>query len=84
MKTYARVQDGTVMEIIAPMQYDADSPAGVEPPWKQGDEIPIVARYNIALVDGSISTMVDITTTNPQPKSGWNYDGSNFSAPSTP
>jgi hypothetical protein len=78
MKSYARIQDGVVMEVIPPMTYDADSPVGVEPPWKAGDEIPIDRRYTPELV----ATMVDITGISPQPQQWWTYDGAKFSPPS--
>lgn len=71
MKTYARVEGGIVIEVIPPMQYDANSPEGVEPPWKEGDEIPIERRYTSQLIDGTISWMVDITNLNPQPVGWW-------------
>lgn len=84
MKTYARIQDGIVMEVIHPMAYDADSPPGVEPPFKAGDEVPITSRYNAALIDGTISTMVDVTSLSPMPGPGWTTeDGKAFSPPSS-
>ncbi|MEX3933257.1 hypothetical protein AB4Y32_15890 [Paraburkholderia phymatum] len=79
MKTYARIQQGIVAEIIPPMQYDADNPAGIALAWKLGDEVPIERRYTPDLV----STMVDITSVSPQPQQGWSYDGKVFTAPST-
>jgi hypothetical protein len=75
-----------VAEIIPPMAYDADSIGGVEPLWKAGDEIPIERRYNVALMDGTISYMADITDLNPQPHQYWGAARDNagnwvFSAP---
>lgn len=88
MKTYARIQDGIVMEIIPPATYGSDSPEGVEPPFKQGDEIPIDVRYNSALIDGAISWMADITAVIPQPQGWWTatQEGGNwtFMPPASP
>lgn len=81
MKTYARVQDGIVVEVIDPMAYDSDSPVGIEPGWKSGDEIPIASRYHPFLLDGTISYMVDITNVSPRPECWWTYDGKLFSPP---
>jgi hypothetical protein len=82
VKTYARVQNGIVFEIIEPMIYDADSPPDVTSEWSKGDEIAITERYNSQLIDGPVSTMVDITNTSPTPGQGWTYDGSAFAAQS--
>lgn len=81
MQTYARVENGVVAEIIRPMQYDADSPEGVTPTWKNGDEIPIERRYSSPLIDGEISLMVNITNVTPEPTNNWGYDGTVFSPP---
>jgi len=56
MKTYARINDGRVAEIIAPMTYEVDSPAGVEPAFKKGDEVPIDRRFPAEIV----ASLVDI------------------------
>lgn len=38
MKTYVLVENGVVIETVPPMQYDVDSPEGVEPSFLNGDE----------------------------------------------
>jgi hypothetical protein len=55
VKSYARIHDGIVMEIITPA---ADA---------SGNEIPIADRFHPLLV----ATMVDITSASPQPQQGW-------------
>lgn len=62
MKTYARIQDGMVVEIIRPAAYD-DSAA----PELVGQEIPIADRYTPAFVE----TLVDITEEEVQPQEHW-------------
>jgi hypothetical protein len=65
MKTYARIDTGTVVEIIQPMQ-DA-----------QGNEIGIDGRFTPEFV----ATLVDITDANPVPQERWSFDGSSFNPP---
>ncbi len=65
--TYARIYEGEVVEIIQPATYSSDSPKGVEPPWKAGDQIPISVRYTAEFV----ATCIDITEMDPQPADGW-------------
>lgn len=79
MKVYAYIQNGKVFEIIEPVIRDIDSPEGVEPAFKAGDEVPIDQRYHPAFV----ADCVDITGLSPQPQQRWNYDKSTnaFSAP---
>lgn len=74
MKTYARIEDGRVAEIIAPMSYDEDSPDGLRPGWKAGDEIPIEVRFHPEIV----AALVDVTSIDPKPEQTWMYDGSSF------
>lgn len=68
MKTYARVSNGIVMEIVSPMT-DAE-----------GKEIPITERFTPDFV----AMMVDVTNVSPQPSQHWTYDGSAFSTPPEP
>lgn len=77
MKTYARVFQGEVVEIIPPAPYPSDSPEGVEPPWMAGDDIPLDRRYT----EEFCSTCVDITEVAPPPQVGWLYVGAEFSEP---
>lgn len=65
MKTYARIEGGIIVEIIAPM---AD---------ESGGEIPIEHRFTPAL----IAEMVDVTTASPSPTVGWAYSDSVFTPP---
>ncbi|GJH14957.1 hypothetical protein CBA19CS22_00465 [Caballeronia novacaledonica] len=62
MKTYARIEEGVVAEIIKPM-VDAE-----------GNEIPIEARFHPDFV----AALVDITDISPQPKEQDRYDGAAF------
>ena len=71
MKTYVRIQDGIVFEVIPPMTYDIDSPEGVEPTFKSGDEVPIERRYHPSFIDGTLSWMIDVTNSDPMPAYGW-------------
>jgi hypothetical protein len=84
MHTYARIDNGIVMEVIQPMTYDIDSPEGCEYTFKAGDEIPIERRFTPEFV----STLSDITGISPQPEYGWTatQNGSTweFAEPSTP
>jgi len=68
MKTYARIDNGIVVEVIPPMTYD------------DGTEIPIELRFVPEIVD----TLVDITGIDPMPDQRWTYDGELFSPPQQP
>lgn len=80
MKTYARVDSGKVVEIIAPVTWDIDviTPGVDGGPdvvvHHSGDEIDIADRFTPDFV----ATCVDITDLDPQPQQGWTYDGSSF------
>lgn len=75
MKTYARLENMVVVEIILRQLYDAESPDWVEgDPSRIGQEIPIELRFHPSLV----ANMVDITDLNPQPQYGWVWDGASF------
>lgn len=76
MKTYVRIEDERVAEIILPAVWEADSPAGTDPSFKAGDEIPIDQRYTPEFV----STLVDVTDVRPTPVEGDVYDGTSFSS----
>jgi len=65
MKTYARIDGGTVIEIILPQ---AD---------EEGGEIGIEDRFAAEFVE----TLVDISGINPAPNERWTYDGSTFAPP---
>lgn len=65
MKTYARIQDGIVAEIIPALLND------------EGDEIPIDERF----VPEFVAALVDVTNVDPRPEGWWTYDGSTFSPP---
>ncbi|SAL25753.1 Caudovirales tail fiber assembly protein [Caballeronia turbans] len=65
MKTYARIEAGVVMEIIAPMADD------------EGHDIPIEERFTPEFV----ATLVDVTDATPMPEQRWTYDGATFAAP---
>jgi hypothetical protein len=67
MHTYARIDNGRVVEIIEPMTYDVDSPEGSEYQFKAGDEIPIERRFMPAFA----AALVDISAVTPQPGYGW-------------
>ncbi len=73
MKTYARVENSIVQEIILPATYDEDDPAD-QPTYKAGDEIPIELRYASEFV----ATLVDVTRLDPMPSWYWTYDGNAF------
>ncbi|GAQ30198.1 hypothetical protein SAMD00023378_3881 [Ralstonia sp. NT80] len=65
MKTYARIENGRVAEIIAPMVYEVDAPAPPQgeqimadwPMFKAGDEVPIDRRF----IPDLVATLVDVT-----------------------
>jgi hypothetical protein len=69
MKTYARIQDGAVAEIILPATDE------------EGNEVPIAERFHADLV----ATMIDVTNVAPMPTDHWlaaEVDGVwKFSAP---
>jgi len=56
MKTHARIEGGRVAELIAPMVYEIDSPEGIEPAFKKGEEVPVERRFTAEVV----ATLVDI------------------------
>lgn len=65
MKTYARIDNGAVMELIKPMVYE------------DGTEIPIELRFTAEIV----ASLVDVTDIDPSPAEWWLYDGKVFSPP---
>ncbi|MCA8249278.1 hypothetical protein LGN12_19130 [Burkholderia multivorans] len=65
-KTYARVDQGIVREIIEPSTDEL------------GNEYPIEDRY----VPQLVAQMVDVSAESPMPECGWLYDGKSFSPPS--
>lgn len=65
MHTYARIENGMVVEIIGPLLYD------------DGTEIPIGLRFPQSVLD----QLVDITDEVPRPDQFWTYDGSQFFPP---
>lgn len=67
MHTYARIDNGVVVEIIEPMTYDVASPPGCEYNYEAGDEVPIAQRF----VPSFVVSLIDVTNFIPQPKSGW-------------
>ncbi|WP_146123967.1 hypothetical protein [Burkholderia multivorans] len=72
MKTYARIDNGVVAEVIRPRTYDEDGPidpATGYPKWTAGDEIPISDRYHPDFV----ALLVDVTGDSPQPQEGEPY-----------
>lgn len=84
MKTYARIDNGSVVEIIEPAIYQTPDPSIVELSGesvyesllaKVGEEIPIGDRFTTPFV----STLVDITDIEPKPQVGWAYNGTVFS-----
>lgn len=78
LKTYARVQDGVLAEIMLPMVYDSEAPGWEDgQPSRIGSEIPIDNRFTAELV----ATMVDITDAHPKPQAGWVYENHEFSPP---
>lgn len=77
MKTYVRVYDSAVVEVIGPAVYPSDSPELAEPSWKAGDEIPISDRFTAEFV----ANLIDVTSISPQPQVNWvaTEDGSSWS-----
>ncbi|WP_241049238.1 hypothetical protein [Achromobacter xylosoxidans] len=65
MKTYARIDNGIVMEIITPLTYD------------DGMEIPIEVRFPSEFV----RALVDVSGVDPMPGDWWLYNGDKFSPP---
>ncbi len=65
MQTYARVEQGVLVEIIKPLLYD------------DGTEIPITARFP----DFFLETLVNITNEDPMPGEMWSYNGETFTPP---
>lgn len=65
MKTYAYIYQGSVWEVIKPVE-DAD-----------GNEIPLSDRYAPEFCE----SCVDISDLDPMPRAGWLYDGSKFTDP---
>ena len=55
MHMYGRIEDGHIVEIIAPVT------------WPNGSEIPVAQRFTPEIV----ATLVDITNVSPQPEYGW-------------
>ena len=76
MKTYARIYNGLVAEIIEPATYTADVVVGDQVIHAQGDEVAIEDRFTPDFV----AALVDITDVVPEPKQGWTYDGNAFAA----
>lgn len=73
MKTYARIDNGSIAEVIPPVVYEEDDP--LDPPsYKAGDEVPIEKRYTPEFV----ATFVDITDLNPMPGPNWSYRDGKF------
>lgn len=65
MATYARIDNGVVVEIISPRLYD------------DGTEIPIELRFTPQFV----ATLIDVTNEDPMPGVWWDFDGEKFHAP---
>jgi hypothetical protein len=68
MKVYARVEDGTVAEIVTP------------PINPEGNQYPLEVCFPAEFVDAC----VEITTVEPQPDQRWTYDGLVFLPEVTP
>lgn len=65
MNTYARIDNGFVVEIIGPVTNES------------GIEIPITDRYTSEFV----ASLVNVTSITPQPQIGWSYVAGVFAAP---
>jgi hypothetical protein len=81
MTTYARIDDGKVVEIIEPLVLDfpetMPSEDGAEPTTAiVSREVPINERYHPDFV----ATLVDVSGV-PGVEVGWSYDGRTFAAP---
>jgi hypothetical protein len=66
MKTYARVVNGTIVEIFPPIFYEFDSPEGCEFEFKKGDEVPFERRFHADVV----AQCIDISNVTPTPTIG--------------
>ncbi|HDR8930256.1 hypothetical protein [Burkholderia vietnamiensis] len=74
MKTYARIYEGEVVEIIEPAIYQNDSPKESPVSWSAGEEIPVDRRFTTDFC----ASLVDVTSADPIPAVGWgasNIDG---------
>lgn len=76
MKTYVRLLGDSVVEVIAPVVYEDDSPPGIEPVYKKGEEIPIDRRYHPLFV----AALIEVPSSVEIPEQGWIYDGAQFTA----
>jgi hypothetical protein len=65
MNTYARIDNGNVVEVIKPLVDD------------EGNEIPIDKRF----IPSFVETLVDITNVSPKPDQWWTFDGTEFAPP---
>jgi len=65
MRSFARIENGAVVEVINPLLYD------------DGSEIPIELRFPSHVLEA----LVDITEKSPMPAEFWTYDGVDFSPP---
>ena len=72
MKTYARVENGVVLEIIQPFAIKDEDGNEVE--------VPIEERF----VPDIVQTLVEVTKATGTPDQGWTYDGKVFAAPVPP
>jgi len=78
MKTYARIQDGFVAEIVAPATYDSDFDLEADGKiHRAGEEIPIEERFHADIV----KVLVNVTGLNPMPQERWAFDGEVFMPP---
>ncbi|WLW63727.1 MULTISPECIES: hypothetical protein [Achromobacter] len=65
MRTYARIENGAVVEIIKPLLYD------------DGTEIPIELRFPPFFLEA----LVDVTNEEPMPGEWWAYNEGMFTPP---
>lgn len=65
MKSYARIDNGEVVEVITLI------------PNEEGEVVPVELKFTEEFVD----TLVEITGVNPSPGERWTYDGKSFAAP---
>lgn len=75
MKSFARIDNNIVVEMIPAAIYDAD---GLN--WHEGDEIPIEKRFTPEFV----ATLIDVTDLDPYPQVGWSYNNGVFTPYSAP
>lgn len=61
MRTYARMVNNTVVEIIEPVTYEIDAPKGCDFEYKAGDFVPLARRFHAEIV----AQCVDITNISP-------------------